>query len=162
DLSVAVNLSVHNLLDPQLPGDVMALLVEHGIPAEALTLEITESSIIADARRSLDVLSQFHETGVRLASDDCAERYRSPSRVRRLPVSEIKVDRSFVSRMSLDHHDAAIVRNVVQLGHDMDLFVVAEGAESNDDLDLLTAMGCDAVQGYVISRPRPPDQIDSW
>lgn len=162
DLRVSVNLSVRNLIDPSLAGDVLDLLVASGLPAPCLVLEVTETSIMAESRRSMATLSQLHEMGVRLAVDDFGTGYSSLSRLRSLPVSELKIDKSFVLNATTDEQDAAIVRSTVELGHRLGLQVVAEGAEDRDTVEWLATTGCDIVQGYVISRPRPPDVFEGW
>jgi diguanylate cyclase (GGDEF)-like protein len=162
DMAVSVNLSVRNLIDPSLAGDVLDLLVASGLPAAQLVLEVTETSIMAESRRSMSTLSQLHEMGVRMAVDDFGTGYSSLSRLRRLPVSELKIDKSFVLNATSDSQDAAIVRSTVELGHRLGLLVVAEGAEDRDTVDWLAEIGCDLVQGYVISRPRPPDKFEQW
>jgi len=162
DLRVSVNLSVRNLIDPSLAGDVLDLLVASTLPASCLMLEVTETSIMAESRRSMATLSQLHEMGVKLAVDDFGTGYSSLSRLRTLPVSELKIDKSFVLNATTDEQDAAIVRSTVELGHRLGLQVVAEGAEDRDTVDWLASTGCDLVQGYVISRPRPADVFESW
>ena len=162
DLHVSVNLSVTSLLDQGLPGDVHALLTTRDLPADVLVLELTEGSIMTESRRSVSVLSDLDHMGVRLSIDDFGTGYSSLSHLRRLPVSEIKIDRSFVAGLTIDEHDAAIVRTTIDLGQHLGLRVVAEGTESVDSLERLRELGCDAAQGFVISRPRPIDSLDEW
>jgi diguanylate cyclase (GGDEF)-like protein len=162
ELSVAVNLSMQNLLDPSLPGDVVDLLVSAGLPPDALILELTESLAMTEVRRTLGILSQVHELGVRLAIDDFGTGYSSLAYLRRLPVAELKIDRSFVHSLAVDDPGAAIVATVVELGHQLGLEVVAEGVESLDALERLTAMGCDLAQGYVVSPPRTAESFWDW
>jgi diguanylate cyclase (GGDEF)-like protein len=162
ELSVAVNLSMQNLLDTRLPGDLVDLLVQQELPPDALVLELTESLAMTEVRRTLGVLSQVNELGIRLAIDDFGTGYSSLSYLRRLPVSELKIDRTFVHSLAVDDPGAAIVATIIQLGHQLGLEVVAEGVESMESLERLAAMGCDLVQGYVISPPRTGDSFAEW
>jgi diguanylate cyclase (GGDEF)-like protein len=162
DLTISVNLSVTSLLDLGLPDDVGRLLQERSLPPEVLMLELTEGSIMTESRRSVRVLTALDDMGVQLSIDDFGTGYSSLSHLRRLPVSEIKIDRSFVAGLTLDEHDAVIVRTTIELGHQLGLRVVAEGAESLDSLDRLRELGCDGAQGFVISRPRSPASLSTW
>jgi diguanylate cyclase (GGDEF)-like protein len=162
DLHVAVNLSPSSLHDPTLPDLVSRLLGQTGTPAAALTLEITESSIMADPTGSMNTLDRLNELGVRLSIDDFGTGYSSLSRLRHLPIHEMKIDKSFVQRVGVDHRDRAVVRSAVQLGHALNLEVVAEGVEDQETFSYLTREGCNVLQGYHISRPLPPDEFISW
>jgi diguanylate cyclase (GGDEF)-like protein len=162
DLHVAVNLSPNSLLDVQLPEIVEKLLGRTGVPPAALTLEITETSIMADPAGSLRVLDRLNRLGVKLAIDDFGTGYSSLGRLRELPIHEVKIDKSFVQRISVDHRDRAVVRSAVQLGHALDLEVVAEGVEDGDTYSHLTQEGCNIVQGYFVSRPLPPEEFTAW
>ncbi|WP_338012117.1 putative bifunctional diguanylate cyclase/phosphodiesterase [Actinoplanes friuliensis] len=162
DLHVAVNLSPNSLLDAALPELVARLLAETGNPAHALTLEITESTILADPAGSRATLDRLHALGVQLSIDDFGTGYSSLGRLRELPIHEVKIDKSFVQRMAVDHRDRAVVRSAVQLGHALDMRVVAEGVEDADTYAYLADEGCDVVQGYLLSRPLPPEEFSSW
>ncbi|GIJ65563.1 putative bifunctional diguanylate cyclase/phosphodiesterase [Virgisporangium ochraceum] len=162
DLGVAVNLSPNSLLDTDLPDVVARLLRETGVPPHALTLEITESSIMADPTRSLRTLDRLHTLGVKLAIDDFGTGYSSLGRLRDLPIDEVKIDKSFVQRMAVDRRDRALVTSAVQLGHALDLEVVAEGVEDLDTYTHLTREGCNLIQGYYVSRPLPADAFATW
>ncbi|HWG98982.1 MAG TPA: EAL domain-containing protein [Pilimelia sp.] len=162
DLHVAVNLSANSLLDTTLPDVVARLLSQTGSPASALTLEITESSIMADPAGSRVTLDRLHELGVKLSIDDFGTGYSSLGRLRELPIHEMKIDKSFVQRIAVDHRDRAVVRSAVQLGHALDLAVVAEGVEDQDTYAYLSREGCNLVQGYLVSRPLPPDEFTAW
>ncbi len=162
DLKMSVNLSVTSLLDQSLPDDVRTLLEKHGVPAESLVLELTEGSVMTESRRSVSVLAALDDMGVKLSIDDFGTGYSSMSHLRRLPISEIKIDRSFISDFTINDHDLAIVRTTIDLGHHLGMRVVAEGAEGADALDKLRELGCDLAQGYVISRPRDKVAIDAW
>jgi diguanylate cyclase (GGDEF)-like protein len=162
DLHVAVNLSPNSLVDQTLPDVVSRLLGQCGVPASALVLEITESSIMADPARSIATLDRLHALGVKLAIDDFGTGYSSLGRLRELPIHEMKIDKSFVQRISIDHRDRAVVRSAVQLGHALDLAVVAEGVEDEATYQLLTREGCNVVQGYFVSKPLPADEFANW
>ena len=162
DLSVAVNLSVRNLLDPGLPGQISALLDTYGLPADALQLEITESMIMSDPERALAIVGRLSDLGVRLSVDDFGTGYSSLANLKRLPIDELKIDRSFVSPMMQDESDLIIVRSTINLGHDLGLKVIAEGVEDELTLKRLATLGCDLAQGYHLSRPLAPDAFAAW
>jgi predicted signal transduction protein with EAL and GGDEF domain len=162
DLHVAVNLSPNALLDRDLPDAVIRLLGQAGLPAAALTLEITESTLMADPTGARLTLDRLHTIGVKLAIDDFGTGYSSLGRLRELPIHEVKIDKSFVQRLAVDHRDRAVVRSAVQLGHALDLEVVAEGVEDQTTLNHLAREGCNLVQGYHISKPLPADQFETW
>ena len=161
-MSVAVNLSVRNLADETFPDRVAEALERHDIPPELLTLELTESSVMADKERSLPVLRRLHAMGVVLAVDDFGTGYSSLAYLRQLPVDEVKIDKSFVLGMGTDLSDLAVVRTIVELGHSLDLAVVAEGVEDDAARDQLVGMGCDVAQGYLISRPLSEERFEAW
>jgi EAL domain-containing protein (putative c-di-GMP-specific phosphodiesterase class I) len=162
DLHVAVNLSPNSLLDENLPEVVARLLDRTDTRPAALTLEITESTLMADPDRGTAVLHRLHQLGLKLSIDDFGTGYSSLGRLRRLPIDEVKVDRSFVQRIGADHRDRAVVRSAVQLGHSLDLMVVAEGVEDAESMRYLADEGCDLVQGFHISRPLQPDAFTDW
>jgi len=161
-LSVAVNLSPRTLLDPTFPGLVGQLLEEYGVAAEWLTLEITEVGMVGDASRPLPTLRRLRDLGVRLAVDDFGIGYSSLAYLRRLPVHEVKVDRTFVQGMATDPGDLAIVRAIVDLSRHFGLSVVAEGVESELTLGRLDEIGCDYGQGFLFSRPLPYERLEAW
>jgi diguanylate cyclase (GGDEF)-like protein len=162
DLPVAVNLSVRDLLDPRLPTHVMEMLDRRGLEPDRLQLEITESSIMDQPARALDVLNALADLGIELAIDDFGTGYSSLAYLQRLPVLQLKIDRSFVTHLSQNESDAAIVRSTIDLGHSLALTVVAEGVEDERSMDLLASAGCDLAQGYHVARPMPGDQIEGW
>ncbi len=162
DLTVAVNLSVTNLLDTDLPGDVDRLLRTHDVPAAALVLEITESVLMADSRRAGSVVAALRGLGVGLSIDDYGTGYSSLSYLQDLPVDELKLDRTFVARCTADPRSAAIVRSTVDLAHSLGLRLVAEGVEDTATLERLRAYGCDVAQGFLHSRPLPADELERW
>ena len=162
DLSVAVNLSVRNLLDPELPDKVVELLRKWGVPPSRLKLEITESFIMADPKRATATLDRLAELGVELSIDDFGTGYSSLSHLKRLPVNEIKIDKSFVMNMDADENDSVIVRSTIDLGRNLGLKVVAEGVETETVWSALGRMGCDQAQGYWRSKPKPASELTEW
>ena len=162
DLSVAVNLSARNLLDLHLVDDVERVVGEIGVPPESLTLELTESMVMSDSPRSVDVLTGLADLGVCLSCDDFGTGYSSLAHLRRLPIGEIKIDKSFIARMTVDESDRAIARSVLALGRDLGLITVAEGVESRDAWDLLTQLGCDLAQGFIVCPPLTSRQFREW
>ena len=160
-LSVAVNLSARSL-EADLIETVERLLTIHRVPPEALTLEITESSVISDPTRVTGVLDRLHALGVRLSIDDFGTGYSSLSYLRQLPVQEVKVDKSFVMTMRSQQDDATIVRSIIDLAANLGLSVVAEGVEDAATCEDLAAMGCDLIQGYYLSRPMPLSDLQAW
>ena len=159
DLHVAVNLAVQNLLDLRTPGHVTALLARHGLAPEVLTLEVTESLMLHDPQRAGEVLADLKALGVGLALDDFGTGYSSLEHLKRLPVNELKIDKSFVMSMDRDPADRAIVASTSALGRSLGLRVVAEGVESRASASVLAAIGCDLAQGFYYSPPVPADQI---
>jgi EAL domain-containing protein (putative c-di-GMP-specific phosphodiesterase class I) len=162
DLSVAVNLSVRNLLDRNLPLEIDRMLTTYGLPPEALQLEITESMLMSDPERVLATVTRLNALGVRLSVDDFGTGYSSLANLRQMPIDELKIDRSFVSPMLRDESDLIIVRSTINLGHDLGLRVIAEGVEDEETLSRLARLGCDLAQGYHVSRPMPAEQFVRW
>jgi diguanylate cyclase (GGDEF)-like protein len=162
ELSVAVNLSVRNLLDRDLPVALDELLDTYALPPDALQLEITESMIMSDPERALATVGRLSALGVRLSVDDFGTGYSSLANLRKMPIDELKIDRSFVGPMLQDESDLIIVRSTINLGHDLGLRVIAEGVEDGATLDELAALGCDLAQGYHVSRPMPADAFNAW
>lgn len=161
-LAVSVNLSVRNLADAEFPCRVTDALARHRVPAALLGFELTESAVMSDPERALPVLRGLHGLGVRIAVDDFGTGYSSLAYLRRLPVDEVKIDKSFVLGLASDLGDLAVVRAIVELGHSLGLNVVAEGVEQDATRDQLLEMGCDVAQGYLISRPLGRDRFDAW
>jgi diguanylate cyclase (GGDEF)-like protein len=159
---IAMNLSQRSLHDPELPGRVAEALSLAQLPPDRLILEITESAIMADPARAAEILARLHGMGIHLSIDDFGTGYSSLASLKRLPVDEIKIDRAFIKEMATNEDDEIIVRSTIDLAHNMGLTVVAEGVEDQAVLDRLTALGCDAAQGYLISRPVPADELTSW
>jgi len=161
-MNVSINLSARDLMDATLPDRVAALLQRHRCAAQWIALEITESAILDDPAHAIRNLERLHALGCRLAIDDYGTGYSSLAYLRRLPVHELKIDKSFVIGMSADASDALIVRSTIDLAHNMGLSVVAEGVEDDATLDRLRSMGCDMVQGYLLSRPMGVAETAVW
>jgi diguanylate cyclase (GGDEF)-like protein len=161
-LKVSVNLSTRDLLDQDLPAKFADLLVRHKLSPGSFCLEITESAIMDDPVRAQTTLERLSAMGVDLSIDDFGTGYSSLAYLKRLPVNELKIDKSFVLNMENDVGDTKIVRSTIDLGHNMGLRVVAEGIESEAVWRLLAELGCDQGQGYFMSRPIPGDQLIPW
>ncbi len=161
-LKVSVNLSTRDLLDQDLPNKFCDILKRHDVKPESFCLEITESAIMDDPVRAQQTLERLHAMGVDLSIDDFGTGYSSLAYLKRLPVDELKIDKSFVLNMENDIGDTKIVRSTIDLGHNMGLRVVAEGIESEAVWRLLAALGCDQGQGYFMSRPIPGDKLAAW
>ncbi len=162
DLGAAVNLSARVLHDPDLPEAIAALLATHGVPAARLRVELTESAVMANPTGALDVLTRLAGLGVRIAIDDFGTGYSSLAYLTRLPVDEIKIDRSFVTHMTTQSADATIVASTIGLGHSLGLRFVAEGVEDARTWQTLEALSCDGVQGFYVSRALPADELARW
>ncbi|HEY0125920.1 MAG TPA: sensor domain-containing phosphodiesterase [Blastococcus sp.] len=161
-LSVAVNLSVHCLTEPDLVARVRRALQRHRVPGELLTLELTEGSVVDDSVRDSTVLADLHGLGLRLSMDDFGTGYSSLSQLRQLPIDEVKIDKSFVLGMSTSQGESFIARSIIELAHNLGLRVVAEGVEDELTRNLLAEMGCDKLQGFLVSRPLADDRLESW
>ena len=161
-LPVAVNLSARNLLDERLPDQVSALLTRHGVSAALLQVEVTESALITEPVRARRLLERLAKLGVRISIDDFGAGYTSLGQLKTLPVSELKIDRSFVMTMTEDARDALIVHTIIDLGHNLGLTIVAEGVETAEALSVLAEFGCDVAQGYHLARPATVDAFDTW
>jgi diguanylate cyclase (GGDEF)-like protein len=158
ELRMSVNVSPRNLLDPHLPGSIRTLLADAGVAPSLLQLEITESRAVPSGRVAMAVLDELRTMGVGLAIDDFGTGFSSLVQLQRLPVDEIKIDRSFVSAMIASESDAAIVRSTIDLARNLGLTVTAEGVEDEPTRRRLAEMGCDLAQGYELCRPLPPDR----
>ena len=158
-MSVAVNLSARNLLDRELPADVARVLARHGLPAERLVLEITETTMMSELDVVEDVLAQLRRVGVELSVDDFGTGYSSLAFLQRVQVNEVKVDRSFVAGLKTCENDRALVRATVQLAHSLGARAAGEGVEDQALADILRELGCDLAQGYDLGRPVPAEQM---
>ena len=161
-LRVAINLSTRDLLDMEFPDRLGAMLARHGVPAEGFCLEITESAIMDDPQRAEATLNRLSDQGFKLSIDDFGTGYSSLAYLKRLPVHELKIDKSFVMAMEHDESDAKIVRSTIDLAHNLGLTVVAEGVENAEILEKLRELQCDEAQGYYMSRPVPLPDFLRW
>ncbi len=161
-LKIYVNISAQDLVDPALPQFVLDTLKKHDLPPKLLGLEITESGVMQDPAVAIQLLRQLRALGLDLAIDDFGTGYSSLAYVKQLAVTELKIDRSFIRNIAQDSKDRAIVRSMIELAHDLELTVVAEGAEDEASIEALRALGCDLVQGYVYTRPLAAREFREW
>jgi diguanylate cyclase (GGDEF)-like protein len=162
DAAIAINLSAKNLHNSDLAEQLDSMLSASDVPPERLVLEVTESAIMSDHTRAREILEQLHSRGIEIAIDDFGTGYSSFANLRRLPVSEIKIDKSFVQSMSRCEEDRVIVDSVIGLGHKLGLNVVAEGVEGHPEWLELSTLRCDIAQGYYLSRPLPAEKLFDW
>ncbi len=163
DISVAVNLSALDLFDTKLPTYIDGLLTEAALPPSKVVLEITESAVMKDPVHAAKILRDLKRRGVKLAIDDYGTGYSSLAHLKRLPVDELKIDKSFVMHLrNASTQDLLIIRSTIDLGHNMGLKVIAEGVEDAEALQILRELGCDMAQGYYISPPLPIAELQEW
>lgn len=161
-LTIAVNISTRDLISSDLPEKIEQIFKQHDVTVDAISLEITESSIMDDPVRAEATLQRLSQMGLKIAIDDFGTGYSSLGYLKRLPVQELKIDKSFVMNMATNENDAIIVRSTVDLGHNLNLKVVAEGVENTEVWDLLTKIGCDYGQGYFMGKPMPEKDFKAW
>jgi len=161
-LQICANISARDLLNRDLPDQIAALLAEHCVPAGLLCLEITESGFMEDPAHAQKVLERLSGMGLRLAIDDYGVGYSSLSYIMKLPVQELKIDRSFIAGIVTNPDLSTIVRSTIELGHNLGMKVVAEGVEDGNGWELLEALGCDDAQGYFMSPPLEPAALVAW
>jgi EAL domain-containing protein (putative c-di-GMP-specific phosphodiesterase class I) len=161
-LPVAVNVSARSLFDPAFPTMIADRLLDAGVPADLLTIEITEGTVMAYPVLAIEILHRLRAMGVRLSVDDYGTGYSSLTYLKSLPVDELKIDRSFIKCLTSDADDAVIVQSAMDLGHNLGLSIVAEGVEDEPTKDALTALGVDVAQGYHLARPMPEDILHGW
>ncbi|MFI5008749.1 MAG: putative bifunctional diguanylate cyclase/phosphodiesterase [Solirubrobacterales bacterium] len=161
-LTMSVNLSARNLLDPELPRRIGTLLGRHAVPAHRLTVEVTEGATMSDPERAAAVLGELRALGIGVSIDDFGSGNASIAYLTRLPVSELKIDRSFITGMCESPREDAIVRSTIDLARHLNLHVVAEGIETPEVWGRLAELGCDTAQGYLLSRPLPREEFTSW
>jgi diguanylate cyclase (GGDEF)-like protein len=161
-LTLSVNLSTRQLLEPELLPVLSATLTREGIEASALVVEITESVLMEDVTYFIEVLAALKSLGVRLAVDDFGTGYSSLEYLKRFPIDALKIDRTFVDGLPSDSHDSAIVTAIIAMARALGLAVVAEGVETAEQLATLRGLGCDMGQGYYWSKPLPPDDLARW
>ncbi|WP_347555436.1 EAL domain-containing protein [Robbsia sp. KACC 23696] len=162
ELAISVNVSARDLIHTSLPAKVTTLLAKYKVPPHLVWLEITESAIIDDPAHAIATLDKLYALGIRLSIDDFGTGYSSLAYLKRMPVHELKIDRTFVMGMAEHMSDETIVRSTIDLGHNMGLKVVAEGVENVEVLNQLRDLNCDLAQGYHLSRPLPPDRLEVW
>ena len=162
DLSISVNISPNNLREPEFPLFVQRLMTSYHQHAGKIILEVTETSMMQDPVNSLRALRSLDFTGIPLSIDDFGSGYSSLSYIKRLPASEIKIDRSLISDLEFQADDRVIVKTTINMCHDLGYTVVAEGVEDESTLRLLREMNCDMVQGYVMTPPLPFDDFVRW
>ena len=162
NISVAVNVSGRELVDGSLVDRVAHHLQTNDLPTDALTLEVTETEVMADLLQATRVLDELASLGIRIAIDDYGTGYSSLAYIHRLPVQKLKIDRSFVTNLPNEHSNRIIVRSSIAMAHSLGLSVVAEGAEDELTCAILADAGCDLIQGYYLAKPLPPDELKSW
>jgi diguanylate cyclase len=161
-MDLSVNVSARDLLEPGFPDLVTRLLAEHRVPATTLELEVTERAVLEDTEEAAEALHRLSRLGVRIALDDFGSGHSSLGRLRDLPFDLLKIDRAFIAGVGSDDRDLQITRSAIDLGHSLDIAVVAEGLESPADWHRLAALGCDAAQGFALSHPLPADELEAW
>ncbi|WP_415882822.1 putative bifunctional diguanylate cyclase/phosphodiesterase [Neptuniibacter sp. QD34_54] len=161
-LSIAVNISAENLKNQQLINTLKGIWKTHQLPQNSLSLEVTESAVVSDPESAIKMLCEIKGQGIKLSIDDYGTGYSSLAQLKQMPVSELKIDRSFVDKVHMSSDDQIIVRSTIRMAHDMGLTVVAEGIEDQETLTWLEQHDCDLAQGYFISRPQPASELSSW
>jgi EAL domain-containing protein (putative c-di-GMP-specific phosphodiesterase class I) len=161
-IQCAVNVCARDLYDRDFASYLRNRINHHGVPPRALMVEVTESVLMADPARAASTLMSLADLGVGVSLDDFGTGYSSLVHLKRLPVSEVKIDRSFVQRMDVHEDDAAIVRSIIELSTALGLRVVAEGVETRESWDRLAVYGCDAAQGWYLAKAQPPSELDGW
>lgn len=159
---LSMNVTVDSLLDLKFPDDFISLAHKYGIPADRVTVEITETGLIKELARTLDVLTRLRIKDVQLSIDDFGTGYAMMQQLRNVPATELKIDMSFVQNLQHNAGDRVMVQKTIELGHELGLQVVAEGVETEGQLDFLRQHGCDVAQGYLCSRPLPPAELTHW
>ena len=159
---LSLNASVQSFRNLKFPDKFAALLKKHHLPADGVILEITESGLIHELSRTLDVLARLRVKGMRLSIDDFGTGYAMMQQLINIPATELKIDRAFVMNMHLNSSDRIMVEKSIDIGHDMGMKVIAEGVETEQQLGMLRRSGCDAAQGFLFSRPLPPKDLVAW
>lgn len=162
NINIAINISAENLKSPHFFDFICQTTKEAKVPANKITLEITESAVVEDTETAISLLKKFKNNGMKISIDDYGTGYSSLAQLKQLPVHELKIDKSFVQRLCEDEDDRIIVRSTIELAHNMGLSVVAEGIEDEFALNWLTQHGCELAQGYFISRPQPANKLTPW
>ena len=162
NLTMAVNISAINIQDAEFPAQVAELLKEFDMPVSRLELEVTETAVMTEPARAVACIKALSTLGLQVAIDDFGTGYSSMAYLKELLVAKIKIDKSFVKDMAINHNDAVIVRSTVELGHNLGLKVIAEGVENQAAWDKLKILGCDSAQGYYMARPMSADKFMEW
>ncbi len=162
DIPIAVNLTPRDLLDPALPADVARLFADADVAVTSLQLEITEDSMVVDVDTSVGVLNDLRAMGIPIAIDDFGTGYSSLQQLHRLPIDQLKIDRSFVNNLATDESAAAIVRASINLAIELGLTTIAEGIEDDRSLRAISALGCQEIQGYLVSPALPAYDFARW
>ncbi|HCB38150.1 MAG TPA: hypothetical protein DEP79_00590 [Gammaproteobacteria bacterium] len=157
-----MNISARNLQDPHFKDQICKIAQECDITLDKVIMELTETAVMHNPDDAMRVMGELSAVGIRLSIDDFGTGYSSLSYLKKLPVNEIKIDRSFVMEMAKNSDDQVIVHTTLTMGHNMSLEVVAEGIEDEDTLNKLKEMGCDLAQGYHIARPMPANEFFTW
>jgi len=161
-LRISINVSVYSLRDLKFPDTFMRLAKKHGVPAENIAIEITETGIIHELSRALDVLTRLRMKNIQLSIDDFGCGYSMMRQLQNVPATELKIDRIFVQNMHVNDSDRVMVQKIVEMGHELGMKVMAEGVETQEQFTLLRRNGCDGVQGYLFSRPLPAGKLADW
>jgi EAL domain-containing protein (putative c-di-GMP-specific phosphodiesterase class I) len=159
---LALNVSVHSLRDLRFPDRFVAILKKHDVPAEGVMVEITESGLIDELSRSLDVLTRLRVKSIHLSIDDFGTGYAMMQQLVAIPATELKIDKIFVMNMHANNSDRVMVQKTIEIGHELGMKVTAEGVETREQLDYLRSRGCDSAQGYFFSRPLPTQEMVHW
>ena len=162
DLSIAVNVSTHDLRDKTFPDRVAVLLQQYNVDPQNLRIEITESGIMEDPDSAIELLQKLRQTGISLSIDDFGTGYSSLAYLQKLPVNELKIDRSFVTNIDQLVDTQRLVKTIIELGHGLKLSVIAEGIETEAEREVLQQLGCDSMQGYLVSKPLYGKQLQDW
>lgn len=159
---LSLNESVYSLHDLKFPDIIVSLAEAHGVAPGDVTIEITETGLIQELSNTLDILTRLRMKQVKLSIDDFGTGYAMMQRLKSIPATELKIDKSFVQGMHSNDSDRIVVQKTIEMGHELGMHVIAEGVETQEQLDSLRKMGCDAAQGYLFSRPLPAKQMVSW
>lgn len=162
DIKIAINLSIYNLQENYFVENIMGIFAKNNVSPSNFIMEVTESVMMTNPKKSIDILNQLNELGIEIAVDDFGTGYSSLAYLKQLPLSKLKIDKSFIMDMLEDDNDAMIVRSTIDLAHNLGMKVVAEGIEDIEMLRLLSILGCESGQGYYISRPKSEDDLQTW
>jgi EAL domain-containing protein (putative c-di-GMP-specific phosphodiesterase class I) len=160
--TLSLNVALHSLKDLEFPDRFLSLIGQNGISAENVKIEITESGLMGDLSRTLDVLTRLRMKRVSLSIDDFGTGYAMMQQLRNFPATELKIDKSFVQNIERSERDRVLVLKTIEIGHELGMKVVAEGVETQEQSDFLRANSCDVLQGYFFSRPLPPEKLLTW